>query len=95
MSDEEDDDDNPMELGTFDVYVIDGNGNPVGGVKVWASFGTYYGVEAEHTGEDGHVEFLIPEGFIHTASTVTLSVAGEEGEEYEVEDGDGFTLTYD
>jgi hypothetical protein len=95
MSDNEDDDDNPMELGEFDVYVIDGNGDPVGGVKVWANFGTYYGVEAERTDEDGHVEFLIPEGFIHTASTVTLSVEGDEEEEYEVEDGDSFTLTYD
>ena len=78
---------------TFDVHVVDEDDAPVKGAKVFISFGLWFGQSTEYTDADGHAAFNIPDcPFIGRATSITVFVNGMEIDQYQVEDGDGFTV---
>lgn len=76
---------------SYDVQVVDEDGNPVAGRRVHASFPEIVGATwlEEFTDEDGHANF-------ETASDehykVNLQVGGEWYGPYDLEDGSSYTV---
>ncbi len=74
---------------TFDVYVVDGDGDPVRGVKVTVIFSFPRGWLAEYTDDDGHAEFAYENV---APGTAEIFVRDEKSGPHYIEDGSGFTV---
>lgn len=78
---------------SFDVYVIDSDGEPAGGEEVGASFSYSFWpgtISHEYTDSDGHAYFS--SGHPARPLTVELYVRGQVFGPYSLEDGAGFTI---
>jgi hypothetical protein len=81
-------------MASFDVYVLDGDGEPVASelVKVRLSQPLHFGegFKEEFTDDSGHAEFEVDDDNI--PDKVEIFVRGDSQDEYDFSDGAGFTV---
>ena len=75
---------------SFSVRVVDSDGDPRRGIRVYADFGLLHGGLTEHTGDDGWAAF---ETAGNNYVTVELFVDGESQGDHSLSDGDTFSFT--
>lgn len=74
---------------SFSVKVVDADGDPQEGVRVYSNFGILHGGHEEYTNEDGWAEFYASGDF----STVEIILDGDRQGEYGLSDGETYSFT--
>jgi hypothetical protein len=75
---------------TFDVFVVDDDGDPVAGVRVRVQFTSILrGYIEAYADDDGHAEF---DEDVNPGEAM-IYVRGESFGPYNIDDGDGYTVT--
>ncbi|OHB20138.1 MAG: hypothetical protein A2854_04985 [Parcubacteria group bacterium RIFCSPHIGHO2_01_FULL_56_18] len=83
------------DLGSFFIRVVDKDGDPVEGVKIWCKYQAG-GVGSDHTDSDGWAEFKIYHGFSPSSYGIEMIWINDEeviDEMFFPDDGDKFSFT--
>jgi len=74
---------------SFSVRVVDEDGNPREGVRIYSHYGILHGGHAEYTDEEGWATFE-PSG---DYTSVEIMINGDSQGEYSISDSETFSFT--